>query len=167
MSIINTIISKMDSYNKSESGNEKIKAVFNDKKNYYGGDLISSVVKAQKMKLTDVAAACNIDLRSFQNARSKKSKYRREITKFEILRVAVVLNLEPSYTEQLLARCHVVIPKLMKCDIAIAAVVFTNHNTPDEMYERLSCLGIIENHYLDFDFDFKKAFRNLNKQMVQ
>ncbi len=162
MTFVNKILKKMDYYDQNKN-QEKLDRIFSDRNNAYGGDLLTAAVKAQRMKITEVASTCGMELRVFQNIRSKKAHNRREITKFEAMRIAVVLNLPPKYAKLLLERMHFALPTLTENDKALAAVIFTNHLTNKEMRTRLECLEIINKHYLDFSFDFKAAFKRLEK----
>ncbi|WP_407724488.1 hypothetical protein [Ruminococcus sp. JL13D9] len=159
MKILNRIIQKM---NNSNQKNKKLETVFNDENNDYYGDLLTAIVKAQRLKLNDVALDAKMDPRVFQNVRSKTAKDRRTITRFEALRVAVVLNLPPRYTKLLLERMNVALPLYTNSDMALAAVIYTNHNTSEEFEIRLKCLEIIEKNALDFSCDFENEFKKIN-----
>lgn len=159
MTIINKITERMQKCNQKIN---KLEEIFNDENNAYYGDLLTAVVKAQRMKLSDVALESKIETRVFQNVRSKEAKDRRCITRSEALRVAVVLNLPPRYTKLLLERMKVAIPLYTKSDVAFAAVIFTNHKSPEEMEIRLKCLEIIEKNQLDFSCDFQDEFNKIN-----
>lgn len=159
MKILNRIIQKM---NNSNQKNKKLETVFNDENNDYYGDLLTAVVKAQRLKLNDVALDAKMDPRVFQNVRSKTAKDRRTITRFEALRVAVILNLPPRYTKLLLERMNVALPLYTNSDMALAAVIYTNHNSSDELAIRLKCLEIIERNQLDFLCDYENEFKKID-----
>lgn len=163
MNIITRITQKI---NNSNHKNKKLETVFNNENNAYYGDLLTAVVKAQRLKLNDVALDAKMDPRVFQNVRSKTAKDRRTITRFEALRVAVILNLPPRYTKLLLERMNVALPLYTNSDMALAAVIYTNHNSSDELSIRLKCLEIIERNQLNFSFNFEDEFKKIKLEEI-
>jgi len=163
MTIINKIITKMQNCNQK---NYALDDIFIDEKNAYYGDLLTAVIKSQRMKLTDVALNAKIEPRVFQNVRSKNAKDRRIITRSEALRVAVVLNLPPHYTQLLLERMNVALPRYTNSDIALNAVIYTNHSTHHEMLTRLKCLDLIEKNQLNFLYNFENEFSKINLEEI-
>lgn len=159
MEIIKRIFQKMNNCNRK---NKELEEIFNNENNAYYGDLLTAVIKSQRMKLSYVAMETNMDMRVFQNVRSKEANDRRTISRCEALRVAVVLNLPPHYTKQLLERMKVALPLFTNSDVALAAVIYTNHNTPAELEVRLKCLEIIEKHQLDFSYDYENEFKKID-----
>lgn len=129
------------------------------------GDIITRWIKDRQLNKAEVANNMNLNPRVLDYVLSKNDKHYRHIGFYEVLRLAVVLNLSLAEALELLRVCNFGINRESFRDRIIVVILSVAHLGVSGMEERLACLQALEDNepFNTNDYNYQSLFNYLYK----